>query len=65
MLMCTTALAGFHRFRPHCTVTPFVTYALGLSLVGCNRDHDRETFRSFTAYLLLGTVFLFKYGKFP
>jgi hypothetical protein len=54
-------LPGFHRLGPHCTATPFLAYALGLSPARCNRDHDREAFRS-TAYLLLGAVFLFKHG---
>ena len=62
MLMWTTALTGFHRFSPHCTATPFVTYPFGLGTARCNRDHDREAFRCFTAYLLLWAVFLFKHG---
>jgi hypothetical protein len=45
--------------------SPCRAYALHLGLAGSNRDHDREAFRSFSAYLLLWTMFLFKHGCFP
>jgi len=39
-------------------------YALRLSLARRDRDHDRESFRSFATDLLLGALFLFKHDNF-
>ena len=61
---CVSALAGFSRFSAHGTASPLSAYALRLSLARRDRDHDRESFRSFAADLLLGASFLLKHDNF-
>jgi hypothetical protein len=61
---CVSALAGFNRLSAHGTASPLSAYALRLSLARRDRDHDRESFRSFAADLLLGASFLLKHDNF-
>jgi hypothetical protein len=45
--------------------TPLLAYALGRGHARRYRHHDREAFRGFPAYSMLGSVFLFEHGCSP
>jgi hypothetical protein len=59
-----TALAGFDRLSPDGATASLLAYLLGLSLTGRNGHHDRVAFCSFTTYLVLRSLLLFKHGCF-